>query len=243
MRIACLAIGLLWSACGGAEALYRLPWGDGLSFMFTQAPGGRITSHFTKARLHAVDIGMPEGVPIVAARAGVVDAAEAHHGATPEEEPLTYEGNFVRVRHVDGTIATYAHLQHRGVAVSAGENVEAGQVLGYSGASGEAEQPQLHFAVLRIEKNSAGWLEEVSVPFTFYVGVPPIAFAPRAALRAAANYSGAAEAPRAPSEERLFAWKRPAPEPGQEPRAWGAFALWIACGVAGMAWFWKFAKE
>src|SRR5690349_15130874 len=105
MRIACLAIGVLWTALAHAEALYRLPWPDGLSFMFTQAPGGRITSHFTRATLYAVDIAMPEGVAVLAARRGVVEAVEAAHGANPEEEPLTYEGNFVRIRHGDGTAA------------------------------------------------------------------------------------------------------------------------------------------
>ena len=53
MRVACVAIGLLWSVSASAEVLYRLPWPEGLSFMFTQAPGGRITTHFTKATLHA----------------------------------------------------------------------------------------------------------------------------------------------------------------------------------------------
>ena len=58
MRLACLAAGLLWFASGAAETLYRLPWADARSFMFTQVPGGQITSHFTKATLHAVDIDM-----------------------------------------------------------------------------------------------------------------------------------------------------------------------------------------
>ena len=53
MRAAWLVIGLAWAACADAETLYRLPWADGFRFMFTQAPGGRVTTHFTKARLHA----------------------------------------------------------------------------------------------------------------------------------------------------------------------------------------------
>jgi murein DD-endopeptidase MepM/ murein hydrolase activator NlpD len=243
MRIAWLAIGFVWAASVGAETLYRLPWADGLSFMFTQVPGGRITSHFTKATLHAVDIAMPDGIPIVAARGGVVEAVEAHHGASPEEEPLTYEGNFVRVHHVDGTAAIYAHLKYRGVAVAVGERVGLGQLLGYSGATGDVEEPHLHFAVTRMEKNSSGWHEEVSVPVKFYIGVPPVAFSPRAALRATANYSGIADVPRAPSETPLFSRQRSELEPGEEPRAWGLLALWLACGVAALAWFYKFARE
>src|SRR5687767_11106009 len=154
MRAACLAIALAWAASAGAEILYRVPWADGLSFMFTQVPGGRITSHFTKATLHAVDIAMPEGVPIVAAREGYVEAVQAQHGATSNEEPLTYEGNFVRVRHVDGSAAIYAHLKYRGITVALGERVSAGQILGYSGATGDVEKPHLHFVLTRMEKNS-----------------------------------------------------------------------------------------
>jgi murein DD-endopeptidase MepM/ murein hydrolase activator NlpD len=243
VKAACFAIGLVWAVSTGAETLYRLPWADGLSFVFTQAPGGRITSHFTKATLHAVDIAMPQGVPIVAARAGIVGAVQAHHGASPEAEPLTYEGNFVRVRHADGTIASYAHLRYRGVSVAVGEMVEAGQLLGYSGATGDVEEPHLHFAVTRVVRNSAGWLEDVSVPVKFYIGAPPVAFAPRAALRVTAHYSGIAEPPRAASESRLLPWKRPALQPGEEAGAWGLLALWLASGVAALAWFWKFSRE
>jgi murein DD-endopeptidase MepM/ murein hydrolase activator NlpD len=243
MRAACLAIALAWAASAGAEILYRLPWADGLSFMFTQVPGGRITSHFTRATAYAVDIAMPPGVPIVAARDGVVDAADARQGASVEEEPLTYEGNFVRVRHADGTAATYAHLRHAGVAVAVGDAVKAGQLLGYSGATGDVLEPHLHFAVLRTERNSAGWKEEISVPVKFYVGTPPLAFSPRAALRVTANYSGPAEPPRAPSESSLFPWKRPTLEPADLPGAWGLLALWLACGVAALAWFWRFAQK
>ncbi len=244
MRIACLAIGLAWVLSAGAEALYRVPWPDGLSFMFTQAPGGRITSHFTKSTLHAVDIAMPIGVPVLAARAGVVETIEADHRAGPEVEPLSYEGNFVRVRHGDGTAAIYAHLKQHGVAVAVDEAVQAGKVLGYSGATGDVEQPQLHFALVRVEKNSAGWREEISIPVTFYVGVPPVAFQPRSALRVTANYSSAAQPPRAPSEGApVFPWKPRALESGEQLRAWLELALWLACGVAALAWFWRFSRS
>jgi murein DD-endopeptidase MepM/ murein hydrolase activator NlpD len=243
MRVACLAIGLLWAASSAAEVLYRLPWPEGLSFMFTQAPGGRITTHFTKSTLHAVDIAMPEGVPVLAARAGVVETVEMDHGASAHEDPLTYEGNFVHVRHSDGSAAIYAHLRYRGVATVVGERIEAGQLLGYSGATGEVAASHLHFALIRTERNASGWQEDVSLPITFYVGVPPIAFPPRAALRVTANYSGTAKAPRAPSEgEPLTPWRRRTLGPGEEEVAWELLALWLACGIAGLVWFWRFAK-
>jgi len=244
MRLACLAIGLVWAAATAAEALYRLPWPEGLSFMFTQVSDGRITSHFTKATLHAVDIAMPEGIPVLAARAGVVEALEMRHGASPEEDPLSYEGNFVRVRHVDGTAAIYAHLRHAGVAVRVGEGVEPGQLLGYSGSTGDVLEPHLHFAVTRVQTDSAGLREDVSLPMKFYVGEPPLAFAPRAALRVTANYSGAAEVPRTPSESQpLTPWKPPALGPDEEARAWWLAAAWLAWGIVALAGFWRFSRK
>jgi hypothetical protein len=243
VRLACLAIGLLWICVARAEVLYRLPWPEGLSFMFTQVQGGRITTHFTKATLHAVDIAIPEGVPVLAARAGVVEALEARHGASVEEDPLTYEGNFVRVRHGDGTAAIYAHLKHRGVTVAVGEAVAAGQRLGYSGGTGDVLEPHLHFAVLRTVEDPSGWREEVSLPITFYVGQPPIVFRPRAAVRVTANYSAPAQAPRAPSENvSLFPWKQPEIAAGDEGGAWSILLIWVACGVAALAWFWRFSR-
>lgn len=243
MRVACFAIGLIWAASGAAEVAYRLPWPEGLSFMFTQVSDGRITSHFTKATLHAVDIAMPEGVPVLAARAGVVEALEMRYGASPEEDPLSYEGNFVRVHHADGTAAIYAHLRYHGAAVAQGEAVAAGQLLAYSGASGDVLEPQLHFAVVHVLADSSGSREDVSVPVKFYVGAPPVAFSPRAAMWVKANYSGAAEAPWMAREgQPLSPGKRAALEPGEEARAWCVAALWIACGVAGLAWFWKFSR-
>ena len=245
MRVTCVAIALLWSAAAGAEAaLYRLPWSEGLSFMFTQVSDGRITTHITKATLHAVDIAMPEGIAVLAARAGVVEAVEAHHGAGGSDGALTYEGNFVRVRHADGTAATYAHLKYQGVTVAAGERIDVAQLIGYSGRSGDVVEPHLHFVVTRVEENSAGWREEVSVPVKFYVGVPPVVFAPRAALIVTANYSHAAEVPRLPSEVVAYApWKRPELEAGDEAVAWIRLGLWLACGFAAMTWFWSFARR
>ena len=244
MRVVWVTIGLIWVAAAGAEVLYRLPWAEGSSFMFTQVYGGRITTHFTKSTLHAVDIAMPQGAPVLAARAGIVEALQADHGASEDEAPLTYEGNFVRVRHADGTVATYAHLKHRGIMVAVGEAIAVGQLLGVAGASGDVLEPHLHFVVTRVRENSSGWREEVSIPVKFYVGAPPLAFAPRAALIATADYSPRAEAPRTPSEGGSFAsWKRPATEPRADAGAWGLLAVWLAGGVAGLAWFWRFASR
>ena len=49
-------------------------------------------------------------------------------------------------------------------------------MLGYSGASGDVVEPHLHFVVTRVQENSSGWREEVSIPVKFYIGAPAVAF-------------------------------------------------------------------
>ena len=97
-RIAWLALALAWAQCAQAQKpLYRLPWPEGRTFMFSQAPGGIITTHTARDNVHAVDIPMPEGTPVLAARGGTVTEAEWRHGSGAAEDPLTDGGNFVLV--------------------------------------------------------------------------------------------------------------------------------------------------
>jgi murein DD-endopeptidase MepM/ murein hydrolase activator NlpD len=238
------SLALAFAHCAQAEdargsPLYRLPYPDGHAYTITQAPGGYLTTHLTPASRYAVDFAMPEGTPVLAARAGVVAEAEGRHGSGADDDPLTDSGNYVRVHHADGTIATYAHLRHAGLAVAVGEMVEAGRLLGYSGTTGFSSGPHLHFAVSRMERSG-----EISLPVTFYVGVPPVPFAPRPALMPSANYSTRAEVPRTPLEKsRLVAWKPPTLAPGEEDGALAQLAAWLAFGLAGMLWFWRFSRR
>ena len=220
-----------------AEVLYRVPWAEGLSFTISQAPGDVVTTHIAARNREAVDFGMPEGTSVHAARAGVVVATEARFGASKDEEPATYEGNFVRVRHEDGTIATYAHLKNRGVVVATGKRVEAGALLGYSGATGDTSGPQLHFGVSRLENGY-----EVSVPVRFTIGAPPVVFEPRRSIVITANYSGPADFPRAVSDYRFGLWKRPELPPEEMPKVWLTLAGLGVALVAGIVWYWKFSR-
>lgn len=245
--MAWLALMLAWMPCAQAgEApvvLYRLPYLEGQAYMFSQAPGGMITTHATRDSLHAVDIPMPEGTPVLAARAGTVIAAESQHGTGAEDDPLTTGGNLVRVRHGDGTIATYAHFMLGGVAVEEGEEVEAGRVLGYSGSTGFASGPHLHFGVSRLER-AGGVLQEMSVPVMFYIGKPPVAFAPRAGILVKANYSSPAAPPLGVLEgQRLVEWSPRVLRPEEQAQAWAELAVWLALGLGGMAWFWHFSRS
>lgn len=219
-----------------------MPWPEGSSFRITQAPGDVITAHIAAGNRNAVDFSMPPGTAVLAARGGEVIETESRYGAGSDEEPVTHEGNYVRVRHEDGTIATYAHLMHRGVTAAQGMRVEAGGLLGYSGATGDTLRPQLHFGVSRWE-GPEGARFEISIPVRFYVGSPPVAFAPRGSLDVMANYSSPAEPPLTASERRMLPWKRPDLPPEDLPKAWLTLLAFAVALVGGIAWYWKLFRS
>ncbi len=99
-----------------------------------------------EANEYAVDFGMPEGTPVLAARAGIVVHVQDgfRDGALTRE--LLERANLVAIAHVDGTLASYGHL-FRGIKVAEGDTVVTGQLLGYSGSTGFSGQPHLHFHV------------------------------------------------------------------------------------------------
>lgn len=135
---------------------YALPWQGG-TFRITQGPNGRY-SHDTPKGRYAVDVAMPEGTPIVAARAGQVvkvENTQTGRGNHPS-------GNFVRVLHDDGTMSVYLHLMKGSVRVQEGQSVRLGQLLAHSGSTGNSTGPHLHFVVQR----NMG-LSVESIPFEF----------------------------------------------------------------------------
>jgi len=183
-----------YSAAPKADVRYRVPWMDGRTFVIGQAPGGRISTHDTAQSRDAVDITMPEGTPIVAARAGTVVHVAANYTTGGMQPDLRDQANVVMVLHEDGTLAQYAHLMPGGVAVRPGESVQAGKLLGYSGNTGLSDGPHLHFAVTRIVREGDS-LAEISIPFAFYVGDPPQVFVPRTGMAVKALYNTPAAPP------------------------------------------------
>src|SRR5687767_7577841 len=87
---------------------------------------------------------MDSGVPIVLAAAnGVVTST--HDNEPDRNTSCTGQSNFVHVRHPDGLTALYHHLKKGSVAVSVGQQVSAGDILGVAGSSGCSSGPHLHF--------------------------------------------------------------------------------------------------
>ncbi|MGC4009237.1 MAG: peptidoglycan DD-metalloendopeptidase family protein [Pseudomonas sp.] len=135
---------------------YALPWTGG-PFRLTQGANGRY-SHFTPKGRYAMDIAMPVGTPIVAARGGTVvkiENGQSGRGKNPS-------GNFVRVLHDDGTMGVYLHLMRGSVLVREGQRVGTGTPLAQSGNTGNSSGPHLHFVV---QRNVGLALE--SIPYDF----------------------------------------------------------------------------
>jgi murein DD-endopeptidase MepM/ murein hydrolase activator NlpD len=140
---------------------YRAPFALAQSFAITQAAPQQVT-HKDPASREAVDIAMPVGTAIHAAREGVViNVAHGHYrGGTTSD--VQDEANFVQVLHDDGTSAIYAHLQLDTVRVRPGQRVQRGEYIANSGNTGFSSGPHLHFVVLR-----NGGMRSESVPVAF----------------------------------------------------------------------------
>ena len=85
-----------------------------------------------------INIVVAKGTPVKAADDGVV----AYAG-----NELKGFGNLILLRHADGWMTAYAHLDR--MAVDRGALVKRGQVVGAVGDTGNVGRPQLHFEVRR----------------------------------------------------------------------------------------------
>lgn len=94
---------------------------------------------------NGIDFGVPEGTPIKAAAAGSVVAT----GDTDTICPGASYGKWVLIRHTNGLSTLYAHFSL--ISVSRGQQVSSRQLLGYSGSTGYATGPHLHFTVYATE--------------------------------------------------------------------------------------------
>ena len=132
-----------------ADYVYRAPFSAGSSFEITQTYPQSLT-HRTRDSMYAVDLAMPVGTDIVAARDGIVfDVASNNYKGGQDRSEYIELANIVRILHDDGSYAVYAHLNWNSIRVSPGERVRAGQYIADSGNTGFTTGPHLHFAVQR----------------------------------------------------------------------------------------------
>jgi murein DD-endopeptidase MepM/ murein hydrolase activator NlpD len=119
-------------------------------FLVSPVSMGRITSRFSRSRLHPVlgkyaphlgiDYAAPIGTPIVSIADGVVQEVKDHRA----------KGKFVRIKHSDGYETEYFHMSRFEKGISQGLPVRSGQIIGYVGATGIATGPHVE---LRLMKN------------------------------------------------------------------------------------------
>ncbi len=140
---------------------YAPPFASGQRFPVGQAFDGAFSHQHPQSR-YAVDISLPLGTPVRAAREGVIMEIADDFLDSGTDQKYRERANAVRVLHADGTMAVYAHLQADSVRVRPGQQVERGAWLANSGNTGFSTGPHLHFAIQR----NAG-MELVSVPFEF----------------------------------------------------------------------------
>lgn len=130
------------------DADYALPFGPG-RYVVLQGPRGTYSHFAGSGSENAVDWDVPEGTIVCAARDGVVVGVRDDStvsGTDPKFKPL---GNYVIIKHADGTFADYHHLKPGGAMVKIGDRVTTGQSIGLSGATGFASKPHLHFMVFQ----------------------------------------------------------------------------------------------
>lgn len=124
----------------------------------------RVTSRFlpsrtieNKTRPHkGIDFGVPVGTPVLAAGDGIV--------ATNQFDDDGW-GNYLTVTHPSGYTSLYAHLSVPSDLVK-GTPVRQGDMLGYSGASGRATGPHLHFEIMKGKTRLD--------PLSFLISVDPL---------------------------------------------------------------------
>lgn len=132
--------------------------------LFVMPTKGVYTSGFGYrwGALHAgVDLAAPIGTPIVAASDGVVIDAG----------PTAGYGAWVKLRHSDGTVTLYGHVNTWTVQI--GQRVFAGDQIATVGNRGNSTGPHLHFEVLLCGTNRVDpvpWLAQRGLSVGPYVG-------------------------------------------------------------------------
>lgn len=126
------------------DSPYLLPYPIGESYVVSQTICNPRGGHRNRI---AVDFMMPMGAVITAARSGEVIHVVEHY----EDGDLRRgRNNRVLIRHDDGSVAWYAHLQQHSASVSQGEVVAVGRPIARCGNTGNTGNlPHLHFEVFR----------------------------------------------------------------------------------------------
>ncbi|HEX3485775.1 MAG TPA: M23 family metallopeptidase [Micropepsaceae bacterium] len=132
----------------GGEAEYFDANGQSAKAMLMKTPvdGARISSGFGQrahpilgyTRMHkGIDFAVPSGTPVMAAGSGTVTFAG----------PAGEYGNLVVISHGNNYATAYGHLSRFASDLHKGEHVHQGDVVAFSGMTGLATGPHLHYEI------------------------------------------------------------------------------------------------
>ncbi|KFN43452.1 peptidoglycan DD-metalloendopeptidase family protein [Arenimonas oryziterrae] len=142
------------------DRTYSLPIDENSDWELGQLFHGGF-SHTDEQNLYAVDLIVPVGTPVLAARDGVVmQVMSGFNSAGLNQAQYAERANIIRILHDDGSMAVYAHLQENGALVKVGQRVTVGEQIAFSGNTGYSSGPHLHFC-LQVNRG----MRLVSVPF------------------------------------------------------------------------------
>jgi murein DD-endopeptidase MepM/ murein hydrolase activator NlpD len=117
---------------------FAAPAGNAPAFAWPVS--GRVISDFgatnNGGKNDGINIATPLNAPIHASASGTVTYAG---------DELKGYGNLVLLKHAGGYTTAYAHADK--LVVQKGDFVARGQVIGYSGQTGDVSSPQLHFEI------------------------------------------------------------------------------------------------
>lgn len=141
--------------------IYSLPFKKGTSQQISQGFNGKFT-HYGKSQ-YAVDFGMKEGTGVYAARAGIVVRVKSDSNKGGASRSFEKYANEIIIEHNDGTLASYTHLKKNGALVKVSQKISQGELIGYSGKTGYARGPHLHFIVYKATDGKS----RISFPIKF----------------------------------------------------------------------------
>jgi murein DD-endopeptidase MepM/ murein hydrolase activator NlpD len=116
-----------------------------------------------------VDMGAPRGTPIMAPLTGTVRAT----GNTDAVPGCSSWGKWTLIDHPNGLTTLYAHQNV--IAVSAGQTVKTGEIIGYVGNTGYSTGPHLHFTVYAKEGVTVRKFNEIKTVTSCGPATTPVA--------------------------------------------------------------------